>query len=121
MTAPRPLRCSWSRRGPDRSYLHLDGELDYDGSDAVLDEVVRHLAENPLLRELTLDCRRLDHCDSYGLSTLLMIRRRTQSAGVVLHLADRGPALDRLLRITNTLAHLTDTSVASREKQLDTD
>ncbi|TCK27028.1 STAS domain-containing protein [Pseudonocardia endophytica] len=120
MTAPRPLTCSWSRTGPDRSCLELDGELDYDGSDVVLDEIIRHLDENPRLRELTLDCRRLDFCDSYGLSTLLMIRRRTQSTGVVLRLANRGPALDRLLRVTNTLAHLTDTSVTSLEKQLDT-
>jgi anti-anti-sigma factor len=120
MTVPRSLTCSWSRPGPDRSCLDLDGELDYDGSDLVLDEVIRHLDENPRVRELTLDCRRLDFCDSYGLSTLLMIRRRTQAAGVVLNLANRSTSLNRLLRVTNTLAHLTDTSVPSREKQLDT-
>lgn len=120
MTAPRPLTCSWSRPGPDRACLELDGELDYEGSDLVLDEIIRHLDENPRLRELSLDCGRLDFCDSYGLSTLLMIRRRTHSAGVVLHLTNRGPALERLLRVTNTLRHLTDASVPSREKQLDT-
>lgn len=73
------------------------------------------------MRELTLDCRRLDFCDSYGLSTLLMIRRRTQSAGVTLRMANRGPALDRLLRVTNTLTYLTASSATSQEKQLDTD
>lgn len=120
MTAPRPLTCSWARPAPDRACLELDGELDYDGSDMVLDEIVRFLEGNDRVRELTLDCRKLDFCDSYGLSTLLMIRRRTNAAGVVLHLANRSPSLDRLLRVTRTLGHLTDTSVASREKQLDT-
>ncbi len=121
MTAPRPLTCSWSRPAPQRACLELDGELDYDGSDQVLDEVSRHLGEHDEVRELTLDCRRLDFCDSYGLSTLLMIRRRTRAAGVVLRLENRGPHLERLLRVTNTLRHLTDTSeTAQEEKRLDT-
>ena len=120
MTAPPTLTCSWSRPNPQWARLELDGDLDYDGADRVLDEVVRFLDEPPGTRELTVDCRRLGFCDSYGLSTLLMVRRRTHAAGVVLRLENRGPALDRLLRVTNTLTHLTDSSASSREKQLDT-
>ena len=48
-----------------------------------------------------------------------MIRRRAATAGVYLALDDRGPALDRLLRVTNTLAHLTGAVAAQREHRLD--
>jgi len=119
MTVPRPLTCSWSRPSPQRACLTPDGDLDFDASDQVLDEVVRFLAENPRTRELTVDCRRIGFCDSYGLSVLLMIRRRTQAAGVALQLENRGPALDRLLRVTNTLGHLTESPVPSREEKFD--
>ena len=46
---------------------------------------------------------------------------RTGRRLATVHLTNRNPSVDRLLRVTNTLAYLTETSAPSREKQLDTD
>ena len=78
------------------------------------------LTDRPGLRELRIDCAGIGYCDSYGLSSLLMIRRRTRAAGVELHLDNRVGALERLLRVTNTLEHLTGADGPAREQRLDT-
>ncbi|MFG3280470.1 STAS domain-containing protein [Streptomyces sp. NPDC048111] len=87
--------------------IELDGDLDYDNGDVLLDAVTDKLAAQPGLRDLTLGCAGLGAIDSTGLATLLMIRRRTDAAGVLLHLEDRTAPLDRLLTLTDTLDHLT--------------
>ncbi|WP_020420522.1 STAS domain-containing protein [Amycolatopsis sp. ATCC 39116] len=105
MTEPRPLTMRWTT--PDARTLHgaLAGNLDYHSGDGLLSEVTARLA--PGLRDVRLDFGSLDFCDSYGLSTLLMIARRVQSAGANLHLDDRPPVLERLLDMTRTLDYLT--------------
>jgi anti-anti-sigma factor len=57
--------------------------------------------------ELHMDFRELSGIDSMGLSALLMIRRRTDTADIRLSLDNRPDHLERLLNTTGTLAHLT--------------
>ncbi|MFF3176933.1 STAS domain-containing protein [Streptomyces sp. NPDC057900] len=91
----------------DSVRIEADGDLDYDSAGLLLDEVTAQLAARPALTDLHLHCADLGTVDSMGLSALLMIARRTAQAGVRLHLDDRPPRLDRLLRLTGTLDHLT--------------
>ncbi|MFJ9539714.1 STAS domain-containing protein [Streptomyces sp. NPDC101225] len=91
----------------DRLRIEIDGDLDYDTADRLLDTVTAHLAARPDLGHLHLRCAGLGVTDSMGLSILLMIRRRTMAADVRLHLEDRPAHLDRLLEITGTFAYLT--------------
>ncbi|MGW2401830.1 STAS domain-containing protein [Kitasatospora sp. NPDC001664] len=90
--------------------MELHGDLDHDSADLLLDQVTARLAERPALEHLHLRCAGLDTVDSTGLSVLLMIRRRTDTASVQLHLDDRPARLERLLRVTGTLDHLTAVS-----------
>lgn len=87
--------------------IEIHGDLDYDGADLLLDEVTAQLAARPLSADLHLHCGAVGTVDSMGLSTLLMIGRRTAAAGVRLHLDDRPARLDRLLTVTGTLDHFT--------------
>lgn len=119
MIDPRELTLTWSTPQPDVVCLLLSGDLDYDTSDALTEAVDTALRDPGGLHELRLDCTGVAYCDSYGLSTLLLVRRRTAAAGVALHLDNRGAALDRLLRITNTLGHLTGAARTAREEQYD--
>ncbi|MEQ3550888.1 STAS domain-containing protein [Pseudonocardia nematodicida] len=118
MSDPRELSLTWTSPQPDVAYVTLAGDLDYDSADA-LATAVNGMLESDSVRELRLDCAGVQYCDSYGLSTLLMVRRRTAEAGIALHLDNRGPALDRLLRVTNTLEHLTGRGARAREEQFD--
>ncbi|MET4921729.1 STAS domain-containing protein [Streptomyces sp. PSRA5] len=85
----------------------IEGDLDYDSSQQLLDETCGQLARRTGTRHLRLDCSRLATCDSMGLATLLAIHRATSAAGVRLHLDGRPASLDRILRLTGTLSHLT--------------
>ncbi|MER6386983.1 STAS domain-containing protein [Streptomyces sp. NPDC001523] len=89
--------------------IELRGDLDHDTADLLLDAVSRLLTERNDLRDVHLHCAELTAVDSTGLSVLLMVKRRTGAAGVHLHLDDRPTKLDRLLHVTGTLDHLTDT------------
>ncbi|PJN01690.1 sulfate transporter [Streptomyces sp. CB01201] len=93
--------------------IELRGDLDYDNADLLLEAATAKLAAHPRLRDLHLGCAELGSIDSTGLSILLMIRRRTDAAEVSLHLEDRTPALDRLLRITGSLEYLTALSTGA--------
>ncbi|MBN9792468.1 anti-sigma factor antagonist [Pseudonocardia sp. TMWB2A] len=120
MSDPRELTLTWTSPAPDLATVAPAGDLDYATSDALTDAVAALLADRPGLRELRIDCAGIEYCDSYGLSSLLMIRRRTRAAGVELHLDNRAGALERLLRVTNTLEHLTGADGPAREQRLDT-
>ncbi|MEU6974187.1 STAS domain-containing protein [Kitasatospora aureofaciens] len=86
--------------------VRVAGELDYDTSGELLDTVTAHLGHHRAgPREVRLDCGGITWIDSSGLSALLMIRRRTDDAGAVLHLDDRPPALERLLDLTDVLPY----------------
>ncbi|MEV8331751.1 STAS domain-containing protein [Streptomyces niveus] len=102
--------------------VSIEGDLDYDSSQQLLDETREQLSRHPGTRQLRLDCSRLALCDSMGLATLLAIHRVTDAAGVRLYLDGRPASLDRLLRLTGTLSHLTDPpagtgSVLAEEQQ----
>ncbi|WP_328321550.1 STAS domain-containing protein [Streptomyces sp. NBC_00388] len=86
--------------GPGTVRLRLTGDLDYDTSGELAERAEACLTEMPDLRELRLDCAQLRMCDSMGLSTLLMLHRRTADRAIRLYL-DRPPAfLERVLEIT---------------------
>ncbi|MCL7428004.1 STAS domain-containing protein [Streptomyces sp. YS415] len=97
----------------------VGGELDYDTggtflallSDA-LDSYVQEHGTSP--SDLHLDCTDLTLIDSVGLSSLLMLRRRTQRARTTLHLDNRSAQLTRLLDLTGTTAYLTEPPTARR-------
>ncbi|WP_224390969.1 STAS domain-containing protein [Pseudonocardia sp. ICBG1293] len=120
MSDPRELSLTWTSPAPDLAVVTLSGDLDYASSDALTDGVGALLRDRPTVRELRIDCAGVGYCDSYGLSSLLMIRRRTRTAGAALHLDNRGDALERLLRVTSTLEHLTGAGGRAREQKLDT-
>ncbi|MFF1410730.1 STAS domain-containing protein [Streptomyces sp. NPDC058289] len=106
---PRPLRLTYVDTD-DTVRIELHGDFDHACADGLLDGVMRLLADRSDLRNLHLHCGNITAVDSTGLATLLMIRRHTDTAGVRLHLVDRTARLDRMLRLTGTLEHLTDTS-----------
>ncbi|WP_393072713.1 STAS domain-containing protein [Streptomyces sp. LN704] len=91
--------------------VRVAGDLDFETCDQLMKAVEwclgdrRDTGEEPA--DLRLDFSGLGSIDSMGLSTLLMIRRLTDLAGVRLHLDERPLALDRFLGITGTLHHLT--------------
>lgn len=87
--------------------MRVSGELDYDTSDDLLRAVVEQLTEPCGFRDVRLDFRDLRYIDSTGLSALLMIHRRTSSAGALLHLDHRPDFLERMLTMTDVLDHLT--------------
>ncbi|MGW5399369.1 STAS domain-containing protein [Streptomyces sp. NPDC003952] len=103
---PSPLRLTYLD-ADDTVRIELHGDFDYERADDLLDAVVRILADRTGLKDLHLHCGNLTAVDSTGLSTLLMIRRHTDVAGVQLHIVDRPVCLDRILELTGTLPHLT--------------
>ncbi|MFB8029394.1 STAS domain-containing protein [Streptomyces sp. NPDC056465] len=81
--------------------LRLAGDLDHSTGDALVERAARCLTEHPGgLYELRLDCRELTFCDSVGVSSLLMIHRKTTAHSVRLHLDNQPPFLHRILAIT---------------------
>ncbi|MEW2134165.1 STAS domain-containing protein [Streptomyces sp. NPDC005435] len=96
------------RREPATLIVMIGGELDHDTSNDLLDEVGQELtACRPFPRDVRLEFGELEHIDSSGLTALLMIHRRTSALGATLHLDNRPPHLERMLRLTNVLDHLT--------------
>ncbi|MEU2896602.1 STAS domain-containing protein [Streptomyces sp. NPDC006967] len=89
--------------------VRVAGELDGTGGAELTAVVVARLTGPEPPRAVRLDFRALAGIDRLGLAELLMIRRHTSAAGAVLHLDNRPAALDRLLRRTNVLEHLTAT------------
>ncbi|MBJ6637303.1 STAS domain-containing protein [Streptomyces sp. DHE7-1] len=92
---------------PSTLTVRVAGDLDYDTCDELVDTVVAGLAGPPAPRHVRLDFAALTWIDSMGLSALLMIHRHTCAVGAVLHLDNRPDALERMLRQTNVLGHLT--------------
>ncbi|CAM5402346.1 STAS domain-containing protein OS=Streptomyces alboniger OX=132473 GN=CP975_01170 PE=4 SV=1 [Streptomyces alboniger] len=87
--------------------LTLRGDLDYDTSDDVLQQVRAALREQRDAEALRLDCGGLGLIDSMGLSILLQIHRTARENGIAFHLDNIGPALRQLLDMTGTYEHLT--------------
>ncbi|MFF5160194.1 STAS domain-containing protein [Streptomyces sp. NPDC000348] len=87
--------------------MAVRGELDDAGGQELIARVVAHLSGPEPPRSVRLDFRELEGIDPLGLAALLMIRRHTSAAGAVLFLDNRPQILERLLRQTNVLDHLT--------------
>ncbi|MFD3802971.1 STAS domain-containing protein [Streptomyces sp. NPDC058611] len=115
MPLPSPLRLTRVDT-KDVVRIELHGDFDYQYATVLLDAVMRVLAEPAAPRELYLDCTGLSAVDSTGLSTLLMAKRLTDSAGVRLRLGGRPVNLDRMLTVTGTLDHLTGQSAGERSE-----
>ncbi|MEU1534150.1 STAS domain-containing protein [Streptomyces fagopyri] len=86
--------------GPGTAHFTLTGELDYDTCDQLLQRTDAFLTAHPELRDLRLDCTELRFCDSMGISTLLMIHRKTTEQNIRLHLDSPPPFLERILNTT---------------------
>ncbi|WP_251096283.1 STAS domain-containing protein [Streptomyces sp. Caat 7-52] len=87
--------------------VDVAGDLDLDTHDHLVETVTEQLARHPEARGVRLDLTELSWIDSVGLSALLMVHRRTRAAGRALYLDNRSALLERLLRQTDTLDHLT--------------
>ncbi|MFF8637986.1 STAS domain-containing protein [Streptomyces pilosus] len=87
--------------------VRVSGELDDACGAELTAVVVTHLSGPASSRTVRLDFRELVGVDALGLAALLMIRRHTSAARAVLHLDNRPAVLERLLRQTNVLDHLT--------------
>ncbi|RKT54816.1 STAS domain-containing protein [Saccharothrix australiensis] len=105
MSSPHQLTCTTAIVDADTARIAVAGEIVFGSSDALLRVVTELLADHPV-RRLRLDCSEVTFCDSYGLGTLLAVHRRVGAVDGVLHLENRPPALDRLMRRTNTFQHL---------------
>lgn len=105
-TLPPPEYTLHFVREPGTLTVRVRGDLDYDTSDDVLDAVLEQLAVGQAPRDVRLDFGDLTWIDSTGLSTLLMIHRRTSTLGATLHLDNRPAVLERMLLMTNVLDHL---------------
>ncbi|MEW2062793.1 STAS domain-containing protein [Streptomyces sp. NPDC059164] len=86
--------------------VRAEGYLDYDTCDDFLVLATRCLDQIPAPDSLHLDCSGVDGLDSMGLAALLMLHRRCTAARVTLRLGPLHPTVDRILRLTGTLAHL---------------
>lgn len=101
------LSLTGSRPRPDTALLTIVGDLDHTNADQLTNAVEELLGEHGGVRRLRLDCAGLQFCDSYGLASLLMVRRLVTAASVELYLDNRSRALERLLVVTHTVEHLT--------------
>ncbi|MFJ9060031.1 STAS domain-containing protein [Streptomyces sp. NPDC102409] len=101
-----------TRRGS--ACLHLAGDLDHNTGDTVVEQAERCLTEHPGLCDLRLDCADLTFCDSVGISSLLMIHRKTTAHSVRLHLDSQPPFLRRLLDITGIRRFFTQPQIAQQ-------
>ncbi|MER5731225.1 STAS domain-containing protein [Streptomyces sp. NPDC002138] len=111
--APGPLRLTRTdTAGAVRIELH--GDFDHQDADRLLDAACDVLACPGGLRDLRVDCTDMARVDSSGLAVLLMIRRRTDAAGVRLHLDGRPAELERILQVTGTLDYLTSPHTGNR-------
>lgn len=103
---PRTLTCTVVVLDERTTRVELSGDLVHAGAGELL-RLVDDLLARGGVDELRLGCAGIGFCDSYGLSTLLAVHRHVTGAGVRWRLEERPASLDRLLRRTNTLDHLT--------------
>ncbi len=114
---PGPLRLTRTDTGTDTDTtvrIELHGDFDHQSADTLLDAVTEALAEPGRTHDLHVNCEGVATVDSSGLSVLLMVRRRTDAAGVRLHLHNRPAKLDRMLQVTGTWDHFTGQNANSR-------
>lgn len=117
MTPARTLSCTTTVDG-DTARIAVSGDITYHNGDRLPAVVAELLAGHPV-RSLHLDLAALGFCDSSGLAALLTVLRMVTDRGTELHLDNRPPSLDRLLRRTRTYDHLTRTAERERRQQSD--
>lgn len=83
----------------------IQGELDLDRAD----EVASQLSDLPAqgATAVLVDASGLSFIDSSGLRALLSAREQLEEAGATLQLINLSPAVERVLDMTGTRAHLT--------------
>jgi anti-anti-sigma factor len=101
------LSYTWDDPAVHIRRVTLDGELVSANADQLLMAITEDLSSHEGRRALHIDCAGVELCDSRGLSALLMLRRRTESLGIELHVVNRGAALQHLLERTGTDEYLT--------------
>lgn len=111
------LTVTWDVSPGHVARLALTGDVVHPNADELLRAVTELVAAHQDVRELVVDCAGLGICDSRGLSTLLMLRRRTEAAGVELRIVNRPPILDRLLVRTGTAEYLSCGEVADVQEE----
>lgn len=110
------LSCAWTTPDTGTAVLSVTGALEFATAAMLPQLVADRLTDAPTVRDVHLDCAEIDFCDSSGLSALILVHRRVIAAGARLHLDNRRPALDRLLELTGTMAHLTGQARDSRAR-----
>ncbi|GGZ96938.1 STAS domain-containing protein [Streptomyces echinoruber] len=107
---PPPFRLTVDT-GTASAVVRVTGALAYGTHDQLVRTVTALLLRGRAARhpvtELRLDFSGLRDIDSFGLSALLLVRRRADEAGVALRLDARPAVMDRLLEMTGTLEYLT--------------
>lgn len=106
MTSLPELTFVWASPTTHVGRVTVTGNLVFGNAEEFLAAVTDRLVTNKELRELHIDCSGLGICDSRGLSALLMLRRRTESLGVALHIDNRPKVLDRVAERTGTAQYL---------------
>lgn len=101
------LSYTWDDPSVHIRRVTLGGELVSANADQLLRAITEDLSAHAGRRALHVDCAGVELCDSRGLSVLLMLRRRTESLGMELHVVNRGAALAHLLERTGTVEYLT--------------
>ncbi|QFZ19233.1 STAS domain-containing protein [Saccharothrix syringae] len=117
MNPARTLTCTTTVDG-DTARIEVDGDITYTNGDRLPTAVGELFAAHPV-RRLHLDLAGLGFCDSSGLGALLGVLRIATATGAELHLENRPPSLDRLLRRTRTFDHLTRSADRERKERLD--
>ncbi|WP_328648179.1 STAS domain-containing protein [Amycolatopsis sp. NBC_00348] len=110
------LTCTWTSPRPDTARVVVTGDLEYTTAALLPKLIGDRLAAAPGVRDVRLDCEGIGFCDSSGLSALLRVHTVVTDAGCRLHLDNRRPALDRLLALTGTFAHLTGEAPIARAR-----
>jgi anti-anti-sigma factor len=87
------------------AFVRVNGDLDYEIADEVVEAISQLLAQRGDLIDLHLDFSGLNFLDSAALSGLLMLHRRATQSGVRLHLDHRPAFLDRVLQVTGLYGH----------------
>lgn len=92
---------------PEVLSLRVDEALYFPNARWLEDTVMAHIAADPRIRAVVLNCVAVNDVDSSAVESLEAINARLGDAGVTLHLAEvKGPVMDRL-RHTSLLAELT--------------
>lgn len=97
------LTVATEQRG-DVQVIRVRGPMDYFSIGPLREEVNRHLSAG--VAKVVLDLYGVPFCDSTGLSLLLTVQQRTESAGGWLRLARPHLQMRRMLAITRLDRHL---------------